>query len=100
MVVQHALHLVGEHVLAAADDHVAGAARQEQVIVVVEVAEIAGVHPALVVDGHAGLLVVAPVAVHGPERLQLHLADHAGRDGLAAVGVHHAHLHVFEHLPY
>ena len=74
MVVQHALDLGRVHVLAAGDHHVLHAVGDEQEAVVVEVADVAGVEPALGVDGGAGGLGLVPVALHDVRAAGAHLA--------------------------
>ena len=75
---QRALDRHRRDVLAAADDHVLAAAGDPQVALVVQAAEIAGVQPAVLVDGR---LVEAVVAGHLRRRAQQDLAvGHVGMD--------------------
>ena len=75
---QHVLDLGAVDVLAAGDDHVLGPVDEVHVAVVVHVAEVAGVVPA--VDERGGrLLGLVPVADHDVLAPDDHLADLAGR---------------------
>ena len=67
------LDFPGIDVLAAADDHVLGPVDQDQVAVVVEVTDVAGVQPA-VDDGLRGLLRSVQVATHHVVALDDNLA--------------------------
>jgi hypothetical protein len=62
--VQELLDLARVDVLAAADHHVLDAADDVAVALVVDGGQVAGVHPAVGVDGLGGLFLVVPVAEH------------------------------------
>jgi hypothetical protein len=62
--VQDLLDLARADALAAADDHVLDAADDAHAAVVVHHREVAGVHPAVLVDGGAGGHPVAPTTEH------------------------------------
>ena len=79
------LDLDAVDVLAAADDHVLLAVGDEEEAVVVDVADVAGVQPA-VAHGVRGRLGLVPVAGHDERAVHRHLAGLTGRH-LVAVGV-------------
>ncbi|GAM51318.1 hypothetical protein NS07_v2contig00232-0005 [Nocardia seriolae] len=87
---QGVLHLGGVHVLAAGDDHVLHPVDDVDVALVVHIAAVAGVHPA-VADGRGGLVGLVPVAEHDVPAAHHDLADGAARH-LRAVGIHDPHL--------
>ena len=84
MAVQHVLDLGAVHVLAAAHDHVLRPVDEVDVALVVQVAEVARVVPAVDERGR-GLLGLVPVAGHHVVASDAHLADLAERH-LVAVG--------------
>ncbi len=90
VLVERVLDLDRVHVLAAAHDHVLGPVDEEQVALVVQVAEVARPVPALV-QGLGGGLRVLPVAGHHARTAHQHLADLARRDALV-VGTDDGHL--------
>src|SRR6185437_5098004 len=73
------LHLGRVDVLAAADDHVLDPVDDEQVAAGVQVAAVAGVHPAAP-EGVRRLLRLVPVALHDVPAAADDLADDSGRD--------------------
>ena len=87
---QHFLHFTRIDVAAAGDDHVLGTVGEGQEALLVEVADVAGVEPA-VHQGRGAGGVVAPVAAHHRGAAHGDLARHAGRQRLA-LRIHHAHL--------
>lgn len=60
MLVDHGGNLFGRHILAAADNHIAGAMGEKQRAIVVEVPQIAGVYPAAAIHRDSRLLLGAP----------------------------------------
>src|SRR5437868_1457137 len=83
MAKQQLLELARVDVLAAADDHVLQPALDRAVAAAIHRAEIAGMQPALGIDGGGGRRVVLEVAVHDMVAARADLADLADRDGLA-----------------
>ena len=73
VLVQHLLDLARVDVVAAADDHLLLAIDEEQVAVLVEVAEITGGEPALAVDRGRRRVRVVPVAADDRRSAELHL---------------------------
>ena len=90
MLVEHLLDLARVHVVAAADDHVLLAVDDEEEAVLVDLAEVAGVEPA-VADRLLGGVRAAEVALHDVVALDGDLADLAGGD-LVVVVVDDPHL--------
>ena len=110
MLVEHGLDLVGGDVLAAPDDHVAVAAGQEQVAVLVDIPGIPGVKPPTT-KGLGRRFRPLPVPLHdqfalhqdlavvrdldldalesGSHRLQLHALGRVGRDHRRGFGLAH-----------
>ncbi len=80
---QRLLDLPGIDVLAAGDDHVLLAIDHEHEILVVEVAEVAGMHPAIAQGRHRRRGIV-PIAVHQARTAHQDLADLAG-GGIAPI---------------
>ena len=72
-------------VAAAGDDHVLGAAGDEEIAVVVDEAEIAGVDPAAVAHHRRRRLGVLEVALHRRRAAELDAAFDAGRPPLAGI---------------
>ena len=89
---QHALDLGGEDALAGAADDLLPAPDDGEEALVVERAEIAGVHPAVALRAR-GLLGIAPVAAHRELAAGDDLADGAGRN-VATLVVHQPHVDV------
>ncbi len=88
---QRLLDLGGVHVEAAGDDHVLGAVHDEQVVLPVEVADVAGVEPAEPEGLHGGLRILV-VAGHDQGAAGHDLAALPGAEQAAAV-VHDGDLH-------
>ena len=89
---QRLLDLGRVDVEAAGDDHVLQAVDDEQVALVVEVADVAGVVPAEA-RGRGGRLRVLVVAGHHERAAHDDLAALAGRQQRPGLGVHDPHLH-------
>src|SRR4029434_8757087 len=85
--VEELLDLAWIDVLAAADDHVLDPADDVGVAVGVHGRQVAGVHPARLVDGLAGGLGVVPVAEHDHVPAGAQLARGVAGDDPPAVGV-------------
>ena len=81
--VEELLDLARVDVLPAADDHVLDPADDVAVAVLAHLGEVAGVHPAVGVDGLGGLLGVVPVAEHHRVAAGAELAGLPALDGLA-----------------
>src|SRR5262245_31426691 len=97
MIFQAVLDLAGGDVLAAADDQILLAAGDEEVAILVDPSEVAGVQPA-VDDGGAGRLFLLVVALHDPSRADADLALLTGNEELVAV-VHDPELDIGHRLP-
>ena len=97
MAVEELLDLARIDVLAAADHHVLQAADDVDVALLVHGREIAGVHPARLVDRLGGLLRVVPVALHHRIAAGAELAGLAARHRLA-LGIDDLDLDVRQHL--
>ena len=91
VLVEDLLDLARVHVVAAADDQLLLAVDDEEVAVLVDLGHVAGLEPAVLVDGLLRLLLALPVALHHVVALDGDLADLALVD-LVAVVVDHLHL--------
>src|SRR6478735_1635544 len=85
--VEELLDLAWVDVLPTADDHVLDPADDVAVAVLAHLGEVAGVHPAVGVDGLGGLLGVVPVAEHHRVAAGAELPGLPALDGLAGGGV-------------
>src|SRR5690606_21395372 len=74
-------------VLSATDDHVFDAADDLHIAVFVHGGQVAGVHPAGVVDGFVGCLFVVPVLQHHTVATGAEFADLAAGHNVAGAGV-------------
>ena len=97
MPVEELLDLARIDVLAAADDHVLEAADDVDVALLVHRREVAGVHPAGLVDGLLRLGLVVPVALHHRVAAGAELACLAARHH-AALGIDDLDLDMGKHL--
>src|SRR5580700_5079501 len=86
MGVEELLDLARVDVLTAADHHVLDPADDADVTVLVHRREVAGVHPALLVDRLGGALGVVPVSAHDHIPAREELAGLAALDGAAIIG--------------
>src|ERR1700704_5725950 len=91
MGVEELLHLAGIDVLAAADDHVLDPADDVAITLLIHHRQIAGMHPAALIDGLAAALLLAPIAAHDGIAPGQELARHARRQD-AARAIHDLHL--------
>src|SRR5262245_29402163 len=99
MAEQKLLDLAGIDVLAAAYDHVLDAPDDVAIAFRVDGGEVAGVHPALAVDGFGGLLLVVPIAQHHRIAARAEFAGLAARNR-GAFGVDDLDLEVRLHAPH
>ena len=97
VLVEHLLDLARIDVVTAADDHVLLAVDDEEVAVLVDLAHVAGVQPA-VADRLGGRVLALPVALHHVVAPDHDLADLALRD-LVAVVVDDLHLDALDRSP-
>src|SRR5581483_9656418 len=97
MAVEEFLDLSRIDVLAAPDDHVLQAADDVDVALVIHGGEVAGMHPAAVVDCLLGLLLIVPVALHHRVAARAELAGRPARHRLA-LAVDDLDLDVRQHL--
>ena len=98
MGVEELLDLAGIDVLAAANDHVLEATGDLVVALVIDGGEVAGVEPAVGVDGVGGGVGHVVVAQHHHAAAGLEFALFAGAHFEVGVGVDQADLHVGQHL--
>src|SRR5207253_2189742 len=92
--VQGGLDLARVDVLAAADDHVLQATDNVDITVVIQDGEVAGVHPASLVDGGPRGGGVVPVAAHDAVAARAELPRRAARQDGPRGRVAHADLDV------
>ncbi len=87
MAVEELLDLTGIDVLPSPDDHVLDSPDNLDVALVVHLCEVAGVHPAIGVDGLGRAVGVVPVARHHRIASRAELAGLSSADGLAGLGI-------------
>src|SRR5690242_13130902 len=94
MLVEEFFDLARVDILPTADHHVLDPAFDHQIPVLVHSSEIAGVHPALSVNGFGRLVRLAPVTLHHRVAARAQLSDNAALHHIPGTRVHNPALQV------